>query len=304
MTAYQILALAAVVLFAVAAVMIARTSFGTRQKILDRLLEQERARQPDAMPRPRRVRLAVTGFLAGLPVFAPSQRLDVQRRLIAAGHRGTGAMAAVVALSILGALVGMVLAALALWSPRMPAHWVLRVPALLAAAWVGMLLPRVVLDRLVARHRRAVLRGLPDALDLMIICTNAGMGLNATLQRVALEMASIAPALADELALTSAEAQLSGDTTAALTHMAERLDIPSVTSLAATLSQAQRYGTPVTQALRVLASTERRTRLLMLEEKAGKLGTKITFPMMLFILPPVLIISAGPTIIQLIESLK
>lgn len=304
MTAYQILALAAIVLFAVAAVMIARTSFGPRQKILDRLLEQERAQQPDAMPGHRRARLAVTEFLAGLPVFAPSQRVDVQRRLITAGHRGTGAMAAVVALSLLSALVGMALAALALWSPRMPAHWALRIPALLAAAWVGMLLPRLVLDRLVARHRRAVLRGLPDALDLMIICTNAGMGLNATLQRVALEMASIAPALADELALTSAEAQLSGDTTAALTHMAERLDIPSITSLAATLSQAQRYGTPVTQALRVLASTERRTRLLMLEEKAGKLGTKITFPMMLFILPPVLIISAGPTIIQLIESLK
>lgn len=304
MTAYQILALAAVVLFAVAAAMIARTSFGTRQKILDRLLEQERAQQPDAMPGHRRTRLAVTEFLAGLPVFAPSQRIDVQRRLIAAGHRGPGAMAAVVALSLLGALVAMALAALALWSPSMPAHWFLRIPALLAAAWVGMLLPRLVLDRLVARHRRAVLRGLPDALDLMIICTNAGMGLNATLQRVAIEMASIAPALADELALTSAEAQLSGDTTAALTHMAERLDIPSVTSLAATLSQAQRYGTPVTQALRVLASTERRTRLLMLEEKAGKLGTKITFPMMLFILPPVLIISAGPTIIQLIESLK
>src|SRR5690606_27817805 len=133
--------------------------------------------------------------------------------------------------------------ALMLWSPTVPAHWFVRLPALLMAAWIGMLLPRIVLDRLVARHQRAVLRGLPDALDLMIICTNAGMGLHATLQRTALEMTSISPALANELALTSAEAQLSGDTTAALTHMAERVNIASVSSLASTLSQAQRYGT-------------------------------------------------------------
>src|SRR5690606_4372046 len=143
-----------------------------------------------------------------------------------------------------------------------------------------------------------------DALDLMIICTNAGMGLNATLQRVATDMRMMSPALADELAVTAAEAQLSSDIAAALQRMAERVDVSGIRSLASTLAQAQRYGTPVAQALRVLAGSERRARLLALEEKAGKLSTKITFPMMFFILPPVLMISAGPTIIELIHSLS
>src|SRR5690606_11655274 len=171
-------------------------------------------RQPTAISRHRRLRRAATTFLAGLPIFASNQRLDVERRLVAAGYRSADAMASIVALSLLSALACMALAALMLWSPTVPAHWFVRLPALLMAAWIGMLLPRIVLDRLVARHQRAVLRGLPDALDLMIICTNAGMGLHATLQRTALEMTSISPALANELALTSAEAQLSGDTTA------------------------------------------------------------------------------------------
>jgi tight adherence protein C len=111
----------------------------------------------------------------------------------------------------------------------------------------------------------------------------------------------ICPPLHDEFSLTADELTLSGDTTRSLVSLAERIDLPQVRGLITTLTQSMRYGTPITQALRTLSRTERLTHIVNLEEKAAKLAPKMVVPMLLFIMPPVVCIAAGPAVIQLMS---
>lgn len=242
--------------------------------------------------------------LISLPLLDRRQRLEAQRKLIAAGYRQPHALAVLMFCILACALLGALLAALWAWPLTARLHWLAEPAAAVIGLWVGSLVPRMVLDYLAKRRQNAIQRSLPDALDLMIICVSAGLGLNATLQRLAYDLRQISPALADEFALTSADAQLRGSSTEALRLMSERVNLPAISNLVSTLAMAQRYGTPIAQALRVLADSERRARLLRLEEKAGKLSTKITLPMMIFILPTVLIIAAGPAVLNLMGFLN
>jgi len=125
--------------------------------------------------------------------------------------------------------------------------------------------------------------------------------LNSALHRVAEELGMVAPEIADELRLTSHELQVSSDTVTVLERLADRVKLESVDSLVSTLVQSRQYGTAITQALRVLARSERTARLMRLEEQAAKLAVKITIPMMIFILPTVLIVGAGPAVLSLMD---
>jgi tight adherence protein C len=122
-----------------------------------------------------------------------------------------------------------------------------------------------------------------------------------SIRRVADELKTICPPLSGEFSLTADELKLSGDSTRALQALADRIDLPSIRALIATLTQSMRYGTPITQALRTLSHTERLAHIVSLEEKAAKLAPKMAVPMMLFILPAVMLIAAGPAVIQLIS---
>ena len=124
------------------------------------------------------------------------------------------------------------------------------------------------------------------------------------MRRVADEMAQICPPLAAELALTADELRLSGDSARALHRLAERVDVPSVRALISMLTQSMRYGTPITQALRTLSRTERIAHMVALEEAAAKLAPKMVLPMMVFILPAVCAVAAGPAMIQLVAMLQ
>ena len=234
------------------------------------------------------------------PLFSQAQRLEISQKLIMAGWRSPQALLVMAGLCGLTGTLLVGLTVTLIW-PILDARTLYRVGSGFFAFYVGMLLPRMVLDRIVAARHKAIERSLPDALDLLVICTNAGLALNAALQRVAEEMATVAPALADELQLTSSEMQLSSDPTIALERFAERTQLASVRSLVSTLIQSRQYGTAITQALRVLARTERNARLMRLEEAAAKLAVKITMPMMFFILPTVLIVAAGPAVLNMIE---
>ena len=166
---------------------------------------------------------------------------------------------------------------------------------------VGMILPEYVLAFFAARRRKAMASCLPDALDLLVICTNAGNSLGVSIRRVADELKSICPPLSGEFSLTADELKLSGDSTRALQALADRIDLPSIRALISTLTQSMRYGTPITQALRTLSHTERLAHIVSLEEKAAKLAPKMAVPMMIFILPAVMLIAAGPAVIQLMS---
>lgn len=179
------------------------------------------------------------------------------------------------------------------------AYWLL---AIFGGIFIGSLLPRLVLDLLVKRRQEAIRQALPDALDLLVIITNAGLALNAALDRVADEMTAVAPELADELKLTAMQLRVSSDVERVLNGLAQRTDLESMRSLVSTLIQARKYGTAITRALRILAQSERTARMMQLEEQAAKLAVKITVPMMLFILPTVLIVAAGPAILSMIRT--
>lgn len=173
----------------------------------------------------------------------------------------------------------------------------------LIALFVGTTLPELVVKVRAARRHDALSRSMPDALDLMVICAEAGLPFPRILKVVSRELAFSSPAMADELAYTSAELQLLPDRAAALRHLADRTRVPSVESMVGSLVQAERYGTPLAQALRTIAEESRSRFILGLEEKAGKLPAQLSVPLMTLILPPVVAIVATPALARVIRTL-
>ena len=263
------------------------------------------ARQTQA-PRGWRARLTAMlyGLGAAVPVFSPTQQQEIRQKLVHSGIRNLRAPLIVSAFSILCAL-GLIAAALLFLWPHLDGRpMALKLIVIVAALYLGLLLPRLALDRLATARRQRIQDSLPDALDLMVICTNPGLSMGMALQRVAVEMAESAPALADELALTASEMQVSGDVEQVLQNLAERTNLPAMRSLVSTMINALQFGTSIVQALRVLAKSERTARMMRLEEQAAKLAVKITLPMMLFIMPTIIIVAAGPAILNLGKTLK
>lgn len=238
-----------------------------------------------------------------LPLVGRNDQDDIRRILVRAGVRSKEGQTLYVAAKLLCFAVAAALTAGALLLlPESPGPMAgLAVTAF--GAFVGGLAPEIALKRRAGRRRAAIQNTLPDALDLMIICANAGYGLDVSLQRVGREMARFAPELADELAVTASEMQLLADRREALDNLVERTNVPSLRSLVVTLIQAQRYGTPLTQALRTLAKEERNTRILALEEKAARLPALISLPLMVLIMPAVFIVVAGPAFIDIMKGL-
>jgi tight adherence protein C len=178
-------------------------------------------------------------------------------------------------------------------------------PVLIAAALClcGWFLPTLILRRLVKRHAKAAADGLPDALELLVVCVEAGLSLEDGIDRIIGELRRSQPAIAAELALTSADLKILPSRDQALANLAERVDVPSVRSVVSTLSQTLRYGTPLAQAMRVVAAQMRTEALINLEERANRLPAIMTVPMMLFIMPVIFLIVGGPAVLRLIDML-
>jgi tight adherence protein C len=246
------------------------------------------------------VRLATLG--ERIPFFDAKLRLQLERDMKRAGFRSRNAASVMLGVKF---VFGIVAAAgtvmLGSDVPAVGRYWAFRGIMMLGAFMVGMIAPEYVI-RLASASRRKKIGGyLPDALDLLVICTNAGNSLFVSVRRVADELAIICPPLASEFALTADELRVSGDSERALLNLAERVDLPSIRALISTLTQSMRYGTPITQALRTLSRTERLAHMVSLEEKAAKLAPKMVLPMMIFILPAICAIAAGPAVIQLLD---
>ncbi len=169
------------------------------------------------------------------------------------------------------------------------------------AALVGFGLPNVLLNNLIQRRQKQLTLGFPDALDLLVICVEAGLSLEAAFNRVTDEMAVSAPIVAEEFGLTSAELAFFTDRRMALENFVDRTGLPSVKSLVTALIQTEKYGTSLAASLRVLAQENRDARMSRAEEKAASLPAKLTVPMITFFLPVIFIVVLGPSIIQLRE---
>lgn len=175
--------------------------------------------------------------------------------------------------------------------------------AMLAAYVVGGIFPEYILKIRAARRYKQIERAMPDALDLMVICSEAGLPFTRIVQVVSRELKLSAPVLAYELEVTHAELEILPDRMAALKNLAERTQVQSVESMVSTLLQAEKFGTPLSQALHNIAKEARTTLILTLEERAGKLPARLSIPLMTLILPPVVAIVAAPAFMRVLRSL-
>lgn len=181
------------------------------------------------------------------------------------------------------------------------AHWWLPMAAAVVAAIAGWISPIFYIDFVVRRQTKAVASGLPDALELLVVCVEAGLSLEDGLQRVARELKEAQPALADELTRTWAEINVLPSRAQALINLADRIDVPSVRSVVSMLSQSLQFGTPLAQSLRVGASEMRNDQMTQLEERASRLPALLTIPVMLFIMPTVFLLVGGPSALRLLD---
>ena len=239
------------------------------------------------------------GLLTGSGILSAKTVTELEATLQSAGFRGDralgifigGKIAAVAGFPLLAwfglALTGNV-EALSLY-------------VLPGACIAGLLGPDLVAKRLRRRYLREIERGLPDALDLMVICAEAGLALEGTMERVATEIRAANPAVATEFTLCNSEMRILPDRRAALLKMAERTGIVPLRRLATTLAQSLRFGTPLVSALRTLSNEMRTEQMTTFEARAARLPVLLTVPMIVFILPVLLIVAAGPAIIQVIK---
>jgi tight adherence protein C len=178
---------------------------------------------------------------------------------------------------------------------RIPAP--VRLGVTFAGLIIGYYLPAIFLKNIVQRRQDSIRRAWSDALDLLLICVESGMSIEAALQRVAQEIGSQSVALAEELTLTTAELSYIGDRRKAFENLGNRTGLSTVKSVMTSLIQSERYGTPLGQALRVLAQENRDHRMQEAEKKAAGLPPKLTVPMVLFFLPVIFIVILGPAAI-------
>ncbi len=181
-------------------------------------------------------------------------------------------------------------------------------PALgiLAALFTGLLgwvMPNVLLKNQSQKREDMLRKSIPDALDLMVICAEAGLSLDAAFDRVGREIGPTSPELAEEIGLTGVELNFLPDRSKALHGLADRVPLPSVLALVNTLIQTEKYGTPLAQALRVLSAEMREERMMRAEEKAARLPAILTVPMIIFILPPLFVVLIGPAVIKVMAAM-
>jgi tight adherence protein C len=174
--------------------------------------------------------------------------------------------------------------------------------AAMGAAIVGLYLPNIFLTNIVQKRQQSIRRAWPDALDLMLICVESGMSIEMAMRRVAEEVGTQSVALAEEMSLTTAELSFLQERRRAYENLSARTGLEQVKGVATALIQAEKYGTPLGQALRVLAQESRDMRMADAEKKAAGLPPKLTVPMIIFFLPVLFIVIMGPAMIAVFHS--
>jgi len=227
---------------------------------------------------------------------------EMTATLEAAGFRGGRGLGLFIGAKILMMLLMPLVLFVALHNVEAGSHFWTAVK-LVGGAIIGLLLPETIASNIRTRHLKKVEAGVADALDMLVICADAGLALEAGLARVSVEMTGLNPALAMELNQTSRELQIGSDMRRAMEALGRRTGLDTLKRLASTLAQSLQYGTPLTQALRTLSAELRQEALVKFEERAGRLPTLMTIPMILFILPCVFLIVAGPAMINVLKTL-
>lgn len=274
-----------------------------------RILRQRREELKAASADPsRKRRRTAAGFAERIVAELKLARSGVDERLrdrlAQAGLRSPSARPMFLVAKLAAPIAAGLLALLLVYGPglagKAPST---RLLALLGAIVAGFYLPELYLSNLAAKRRQALQRQLPDGLDLLVVCAEAGLSLDVALQRVAEELGASAPELAEEFGLTAVELNFMPDRRQALANLGRRVDLPAMRGVINTLIQTEKYGTPLSQSLRVLAVEFRDQRLLKAEEKAARLPATLTVPMIVFILPTLFVVLMGPAILDVYDNL-
>ena len=240
---------------------------------------------------------AVLGLFKRLGAVAPrsvSETGKLQQRLIQAGYRGGEALVVFYGLRILVSLGCFAVCSSGLFMRP-------NLPMAVAAAGVGYVLPGMGLARRAKARQHRVRLGLPDALDLLVVSVEAGLGLDQGIQRVSHELAFAHPDLCGEMRLINLELRAGKPRAEALHNLAERTGVDDISSLVAMLVQTDNFGTSVAQSLRVHSDTMRTKRRQRAEEAAAKTGVKMVFPLVFCIFPAIWVVTIGPAAIKFIQ---
>ncbi len=274
-----------------------------RREELSAAQRQKFSSQPSTL-RQQASRSYVTFLVEKLKLVNPADSIGIKHKLAQAGMRSeahlyTYAFFRFVAPILFGLLTATYLFFLAKVEMGPSAKLIYS----FAAAVIGFFLPQILMKNKIQNRQKAILKIFPDAMDLLVICVEAGLSMEAAFHRVASELQEQGPELAEELGLTTAELAFLPDRRQALTNLAERTGLPAIKSLVTALSQAEKYGTPISVSLRVLSQEQRDERMSRAEQKAGALPAQLTVPMIVFFLPVLFVVLIGPAIIKAMNTI-
>ena len=246
----------------------------------------------------------VRGILASLKVLQHTQVLAAQKKLLQAGIRSKEYAFVIIFARLVMPIViggGVVLAVYVFgWLEDWSA--LKRYGVVAGSLLLSYKAPDLWLKNKIDKRNKSIRKGLPDALDLMVICAEAGLTVDASFGRVARELGKAYPELGDEFALTSIELGFLTDRRSAFENLAARIDLDSIRGVVTTMVQTEKYGTPLASALRVLSAEFRNERMMRAEEKAARLPAIMTVPLILFILPTLFIVILGPAACSIADA--
>jgi tight adherence protein C len=284
-----------------------RDGLGARLKSVAQRREELRARHHAALNAKRgALRVEPTSYMKNtLERFKLTSMLESENskeKLAKAGYRGPAPMIAFMFFRFVMPAVVFAVALIYLFVIT-HFHWslMMKLCAAFAGALLGYYLPDIFVSNITTRRQQSIMRAFPDALDLMLICVESGMSIESAFTKVAAEIGTQSSELAEELALTTAELSYLPERRQAFDNLAKRCGHQGVRAVATALNQAEKYGTPLGQALRVTATENREMRMQEAERKAASLPAKLTVPMILFFLPCLFVVIIGPAVMKLLH---
>ena len=247
----------------------------------------------------------VKSSLNRLNVLQDSQIKTIQQQLAHAGYRNKELAVLIIGARailpiVVGAVMGLLIYVVEYWPDLGP---MTRLGAFAMSVFLSYKGPELYLSNKASKRTKEIQKGLPDALDLLVICAEAGLTVDASFNRVARELGRAYPELGDEFALTAIELSFLNERRMAFNNLAYRVNLEAVRGVVTTMAQTERYGTPLASALRVLSAEFRNERMMRAEEKAARLPAIMTVPLIVFILPTLFVVILGPAACSISDNL-
>jgi tight adherence protein C len=300
-----------VVIFALAVAMISAFALcrigkqEDRQKRLFLALRRNQDRGPDAVGTPHQPWYQQLGTeIAAMKIIGTAKQQTLLAALVSAGFKGHGHLSALIAGKVCSGMLFVPLGWMLVEWQRLFVEWpMLRVLAVATTFLFGWRFPEIILSRLTTRRRLRLEKGLPDAVDLLVICAEAGLSLDHAIENVGRALRRSNPEVAKEFAAAAAEMRVLPVRGQALENLAERTGLASLQSIVVTLNQSIKFGTSLAESLRVLAAEMRAQSLARFEKRAARLPVLLTLPLMALVLPSLMIVIGTPLVLRIVDML-